>query len=230
MKKISLFILITISSLNAFSQIDKGVFLLSANGNYSKANTENGVTTNLNQTNGQYLNIGIFAEYFIMKNVVAGVGFDYNWNKEIRLNHLNFNNFYQAENMDLKSHILMPNIFLGYYYRILDKLYLNTNLKFGYGKYNSHYNTLYVGTSYGTDDELNDVNNGYVRGRESENKYDYFGAQISPELTYFFTKRFGINLGLGGIEYGIIDWKKDNSSWIVNFNPNYWVLGFKIKI
>jgi hypothetical protein len=53
---------------------------------------------------------------------------------------------------------------------------------------------------------------------------------IYPALTYFISERFSLNLGLGGIAYSMINWKKDNSSWAINFNPNVWEFGVKVKI
>ena len=72
--------------------------------------------------------------------------------------------------------------------------------------------------------------NDYSRGSGGTSESDYFGTEVCPELTYFVSTKFGFCLGLGGIKYSMTDWKTGNSNWTVNFNPNYWKLGIKIKI
>jgi hypothetical protein len=35
---------------------------------------------------------------------------------------------------------------------------------------------------------------------------------------------------MGGIEYSVVDWKNDNSRWVVNLNPMRWRLGLNFKL
>jgi hypothetical protein len=191
-----------------------------------KTTSENGVTTNQNDTQGKYLSIGGSVGFFLTNRLIAGVGLDYNWGKEIRYNLLSFNGFTQAEETFVKSKIFLPNFYLGYYYPITNKLFFNTNLKFSYGKLKSEVNTSYGG--YSTSNTSTSLS--YITSVSQDSEYNYFSFKVSPELTYFISAGFGLYLGLGGIEYTAIDWKKDNSSWTVNFNPSYWRLGIKVKL
>jgi len=225
MKRKALIVLIVFSTLDLFAQFDKGDIIISADGNYMKTNIENGVTTNQNLTKGQYLNLGTSIGAFITNKLIVGVGVGYNWGEEIRSNLLNFNDFMQAEIMDVKSNVILPNLYLGYYQRIIDKLYFSTTLRFSYGNVKYEYTTAYAGMST----DLNSFNT-YLRGSAVNSQSDYFGTEVCPELTYFVSTKFGLCLGLGGVKYSMTDWKTDNSNWTVNFNPNYWNLGIKIKI
>lgn len=234
MKKNLLIILIAFSTLDLFSQIDKGNVIFSVDGNYMKTTTENGVKSNQNVAQIKNLNIGTSVGYFITDRFIAGFGLDYYWNNESRTNELMINKFFQAEFMNMKSNVFLPNIYLGYYYPIINKLYINTNLKLRYGKLKSDYNTIIVGgVHYRTDSLLvttdpSDLN--YAKEYEGNSEVDFFSVKLFPELTYFMTSNLSLCLGLGGIEYSFSDWKTDNSNLMLNFNPVYWRLGIKIKI
>lgn len=234
MKKIFITVLIALSTLDLFSQIDKGKIIVSIDGSYMKTTTESGVTTNQNVVQAKNLNIGTSVGYFITDRFIVGVGLDYYWNKESRTTELMINRFFQVEVMDIKSKAFLPNIYLGYYYPIINKLYIDANLKFSYGKIKSEYNTLIAGSVYYPTDTyivLTDrYSSTYVNGSERSSDVDFFNAKIFPELTYFISSKFSLCLGLGGVEYSMSDWKTDNSSWIINFNPAYWRFGIKIKI
>ncbi len=224
MKKNLIILLTVFTTLDLFSQINKGNFIVSIEGNYMKTNTQSGVTTNLLTTKGQYLSIGSSVGYLFKDRFVAGVGLDYNWDKETRSNQIYFNNFMQQEQMETKAHVFLPNIFMGFYFPITTKLYFNTNLKLSYGKVKSDYSTKYAGTGSIANSQP------YMYGSANESKSDYFSALIKPEMTYFITSKFCLYLGLGGLEYSLIDWENQNSSLAVNFNPTYWALGIKFKI
>ena len=231
MKRKVLIILIVLSTLDLFAQFDKGDIIISADGNYLKTNIENGVTTNQNYTKGQYLNLGTSIGTFITNKLILGVELDYNWGKETRNNSLNFNDFIQEEIMTVKSNIILPSIYLGYSQRIVDKLYFSSTLRFGYGKVESEYTTTYGGMSIpDLNSSISNSSNSYLRGSVGTSESDYFGTEICPELTYFVSTKLGLCLELGGIKYSMTDWKTENSNWTVNFNPNYWKLGIKIKI
>lgn len=234
MKKIVLIVLIVFSTLDLFSQIEKGRIIVSIDGNYRKSTTENGVTLNQNVSQIKNLNIGTSVGYFITDRFVVGVGLDYYWDKESRTTELMINRFFQIEVMNIESNAFLPNIYLGYYYPILNKLYLNASLKFRYGKVKTDYNTMIAGSVYYQSDNViiitDQYSSTYVMSSEESSKIDLFNAEVVPELTYFISSKFGLCLGLGGIEYSIIDWETDNSNWSINFNPVNWRFGMKLKI
>jgi len=234
MKKNVLIVLIVLSTLDLFSQIEKGRIIVSIDGNYMKTTTENGVTSNQHVSQIKNLNIGTSVGYFISDRFVLGVGLDYYWNKESRTTELMINRFFQSEVMNIKSKAFLPNIYLGFYYPIINKLCINANFKLSYGKIKSEYNTLIAGSVYYPTDTITKLtdrySSTYVNGSERNSEADLFSAEILPELTYLISSKFGLCLGLGGVEYSMIDWKTDNSSWIVSFNPNSWRFKIKIKI
>jgi len=220
------------SALHLFSQLQKGNTIIAIEGNYIKANTQSGVTTNISYTQGKYLNGGISAGYFITGKFVAGLGLDYTWNKETRYNTLYFNNFYQQEQLSTKAHVILPNVYLAYYYQVVNKLYVSAGLKLNYGKIKSEYNTIYAGSGPFSDPSGTNpaINLPYVKGASGNSETDYFSATVSPELMYFASRRIGLSLNLGGITYAMNDWKTDNSNVIFCFKPDYWKFGIKFKL
>jgi len=232
MKKIILSLIIFSSSLTVFSQISKGTIAVSINGNYYDGSSSNGVTTNSLTTIGQNLNAGLSIEYYVTNNVFFGVGFDYYWGKEVIINQISNNAFKQLESMRVKSNLKSPNFFGGYNWRVSNKLYLIMNLKLGFGRYsnNSYSAFAWRPKIVNEDGTLTQVEFSETSAWEFDDEYSYFGSSLSPEINYFFSDKFGLCLGLGGIEYAVFDWNIDQSSWNVNFNPNYWKLGIKFKI
>ena len=233
MKKNVLVVLIVFLTMDLFSQIDKGNIIFSIDGNYHKTNTESGVTTNHHSTQGKYLNVGPSIGYFISDRFLIGAGVDYVREKETRNNSLFTNNEYvQMEVMDVKSEALLPSFLLGYYYPIADKFYFSANLKISYGNIKTESSSL-VATARKLDtngiEYLGiDQSPTTLTSRQSYYSTDYFSTKISPELTYFLSNKIALNLGLGGVEYVLTDWESNNSSWAVDFNPNYWRLGMKM--
>jgi hypothetical protein len=246
MKTQLLFILLIFSISDLFSQIDKGSFIISAEGHYAKGTSVDGVTSNLSQTDEQYLNTVTSVGYFFGKGFVAGVGLDYNWEKKRIISEMYISKYSQIEQMDIKSRALLPNIYAGYYFRIYNKLYLNTSIKFSYGKVKSEIKSFSAANEAFNNDPLyyNDTINGShlngsadslsyvgddVRSSIKNSTTEIFDVTFYPEVTYFLTKNFGASLSLGGIEYSVLDGKiEDNSHWAVNFNHNYWKFGIKI--
>lgn len=231
MKKNLLIALIVFSSLNLFSQIGKGTAIIQVAGNYTKVNTENGVITNQNATKGQYLNVGASIGYFLTDRLIAGAGLDYNWAKETRDNRIYLNNFLQQESMDIKSKVYIPNIYLGYYYKVFDKLYFSTSLKLSYGKIKTGMSTMYtVMGSFSVSDTVSTYSIPVVNGYESNSETKLFSAEIYPEVTYFISSKFGVCLNLGGISYSMYNWETHNTNLAINFKPDYWSFGIKFKL
>jgi hypothetical protein len=232
MKRNAILIIILLFSLDSFGQIAKDKVLISMNGNYMKTNTETGVYTNGFSTKGQYLNLGTSIGIFLSDHFVMGVGVNYNWGKETRMNKLIYGNtILQIEELKVKSKILLPGVFFGYYFPIAGKFYFNANLALNCGKINSDYERLFAqrSTYFTTDSSYMylDNNTAVSGGASGSSSTYYFSAQICPELSYFFTSKFGLSMSFGGIEYSITDWKSENSAVAVNFNPAYWKLGVK---
>ncbi len=50
----------------------------------------------------------------------------------------------QIEKMEIKSKVLLPGVFFGYYFPILSKFYFNANLGLNCGKINSVYATTFT--------------------------------------------------------------------------------------
>ena len=231
MKKIVLFAFMAMISTNLFSQMEKGSLTFLLDGHYMKTSSSAGVSTNYTATDGDYVSFAPSVAYGLTNHLTIGIGVDYERDKEERYNHLYFNHFAQAEMMHIKSKALLPSLYLGYHHPLTNKLFIGSTMKFSYGEVKTSYQTTYAGVEELTViDELNEAPNIYVRSIESETKTDYFRVRLYPELTYFLSERFGLLLGLGGIEYSLHDWEQDTSSWQVNFNPSYWRLGFKLNL
>lgn len=224
---LAIFLLWSISSM---AQINKGAIILMLDGNYNKSSNSFGVSTNQTSIEGNYLTLGTSAGLLLTDRWMLGIGVDYNRNKETRTSMMFINQYYQVEKSDIKSNALFPNIYVGYYYPIINKLYLSAKAKFSLSNITTDYNTLIAG-------RINNLSSFFIPifaegtlysfTNERSTKTDYFSTSVIPELTWFFTSKLGLRLALGGIEYSILDWKSNNSQWDINFNPSHWSFGIQ---
>jgi hypothetical protein len=233
MKKNLFTILILLSAFEIFAQPEKWNYLIDVSGNYNKTTTENGVLTNRFTTKSNSLATDASMGYFFSSRFIAGIGVDYIHRNEQRQNILNTNYFIQAEALNIKAEGILPHIYFGYYLPITSKLYFNTNLKLSYGKIKSDYQSQLDGeeslnSGFFTSQAL--MVKLYNRNTNRSDNSEYFEAFLSPELSYFFTKSFGVYLGCGGISYSMYDWKTINSNWLISFDLNHWKIGIKIQM
>ncbi len=224
MKKFLLIVLAVFTTVSLFAQVEKGRVTFSADGNFTKTTSQNGVTSNQTVAQVKEMTLGTSIGFFLTDRFVAGVGLNYLWNKENRLATTSMQKFLHVESMWLQTKAFAPYIYLGYYYPVANRLYFNSNLNLSYGKAKSKYRSQILGMVYDSDD-------GYTTTTSNDDSNpDLFSVEILPELTYFISSKIGLSLGLGGIGYSIVDWESDKSGWLVNFNPTYWELGLKLNL
>lgn len=72
--------------------------------------------------------------------------------------------------------------------------------------------------------------NSYLNEYNKSDEVDIFSSSFYPELVYFIRPNIGLNIGMGGVEYTMLDWKTDNSNWVINFNPLQWRDGIKVNL
>jgi len=215
-----------------YSQIEKGNIIISGEGSYIKATTEAGVTSNIYGVEGKHLGLSTSIGYFFTNKWVAGVGFDYYWSKETRLSELYINDFLQVEEMNIKANGFLPNVYVGYYYPVISKLYFTRNFKIGFGKLKTEYSCMIAGIEKVSDQTINLLygSNSYLNEYNKSDEVDIFSSSFYPELVYFIRPNIGLNIGMGGVEYTMLDWKTDNSNWVINFNPSQWRYGIKVNL
>jgi len=236
MKKAIPILLGLIICSTTFAQIEKGDFLLQFQGNYSKLPSEVGVTSHLLYTSQNQLNLQGAVEYMIGENFSLGIGLNYLWNKEDRESSLslkaNSSVFLQYEELKIKQHTYLPQVSLSYHYRIIDKLFISPSLRVAYGLVKSEYDTKITyataTNSYTADDTLipdaSEDNAGFITNWE-ETEAELFTVSLSPALHYFFNDKLGLNLSLGAVEYGLVDWETKSSAIVADFTPKYWRFG-----
>lgn len=210
MKKSILFLVFTGCYISALTQtIDQG-WVMFLQGDYSKSLSSTGVSTNSIEKDGKYMDLGLSLGYITKGGFSIGAGIDYLWAKESQASTLAIDRYLQIELLDTKSNGIIPNVYVGYYYRIINEFYFNCNLKIGYGKISSEFEDEILSRAllYSDDDYpyLDEDGNSHV-GTIVSNKYDFFSTGIYPQLNYFIKKHVGLCLILGGVEYNNIDWE-----------------------
>lgn len=127
MKKIFIILFISFTSIfGVFSQLEKGNFLISFDGNFTK-NSSNPVLNN-SLINYRYLNLNPSIGLTLPKNFTIGVGVDLSWNKEFFII-----NTYSSQELKYTSNTYLPYAFFGYYYEPFNRFYIGGQLRLKYG-------------------------------------------------------------------------------------------------
>ncbi len=223
MKKSICTLLLAAITIHAFSQLEKGSRMLTLNGMCSVTNTSSGTYRNSLEEHAKSLLLG--GSYsFVQKNLLFGFGLylGAGLNKQTFKTET-LNTYHQYENERVLSALILPNVYVGYYKRVFERLYFTTNLRVGVGGiFNSSSNTT---TFY---EEGISILRSQLTYKTENAMVAIAGVQ--PEFTYFFSKKIGISVFTGGIEYSIADWNFASSNFMINFNPNNWQVGLKILI
>jgi hypothetical protein len=224
-------------SMDAFSQIDKGKFVIDLKGGFSKTFSESGVNTNMLSGNAKISNITFTAGYALSNNFIIGFGADYFKQKEQREGHLTILNYLsiQEEMDEITSEVIMPSVYLGYYKKVIENLYFTTTFGLEYGNVKTTNKYTYVSgqpmtlstpdTSVLSENSTSEVG---VRSGKSVSHTELFMCNIKPALTYYVFPHLGLNLEMGGLNYSLTKWDLDLAQWNVNFNPSNWKLGVQL--
>jgi hypothetical protein len=224
MKKLLIGILVAISIFKLNAQIDRGNVILSVDGMYNILNSGSGVYNNSFSEKKYSLVLGASVTFMLDKGFLLGIGLDFFNENDYYVSNLNIvNNIDQLEHNIIYSSVLLPNIYAGYAVKIMDKLYFNTNLKVSQGVSLSNIYGGVAQTNYITME--NSVNSTYIHDFSA-----YTSAALQPEFTYFLTRKIGLSLNTGGINYSFIGWNMANSNLEINFNPSNWLFGLKILL
>lgn len=223
MKKNFLAILIIGSIFSATAQLKKGDITLSLNGMYTITNDYNGVQNNsLSERNSSLVSGASLT--FIQNNFLFGFGLDYINESISKQSVIMFpSDFYQLEYDIVNSTIFLPNVHVGYYHSIAKNLYFTTNLKISIGAFSSKTMTALTSQGFPTDSHLPNFQPTPVNEA-------YTNAGLHPEFTYYFSKKFGVSLYPGGIDYSFLNWNTKGSNLIFDFNPNNWLVGVKFVL
>ena len=225
MKKIILSgALLSIASLNAYSQISAGTVSIGGALNYVRSSIKNEIPPTAIGINSNYttssLNIQPIVGYFISDNLSIGIntGVSFGNSEQAESGRFADSNQNYERNSSRKERIVSLGPVARYYKFIGDKFALFGQFGAGYknnyfSDYSNHSNSVY---SY----------NGRSQG---------FYANLSPGITFFPTKKLGIEISVNGLSYDRITQKKDgfkwsNSSLYTNFGLSSLFIGGSIYL
>jgi hypothetical protein len=216
----------------AFSQIEKGNYLIDFKGGSSRIFSESGVLSNSYSTNQKTVNLNFTAGYIIDSSFIAGIGAEYLLQKEQRINsiYLVSTDYGQDGYLDITSEAVLPIIYLGFYKKIFNRFYFFTSINFEYGTVKSVSNSLSIGSYLVTSTHLDSgKDHTVIIGKHKTMYSEIFISSIKPSLTYYLSPHFGLNLELGGIDYVSSKLDADMAQWNINFNPVNWKFGIQLS-
>lgn len=194
MKKNFLFLILLLTSLNSFAQLEKGKFFVGGNLNvFSTKRNMLTLDTLVDWKKASGVNVNPAVGYFIANNFVVGLNLGYNHERSELYNSSS------THYTDL-SHIYSIGPFCRYYKMASEKIAF-----FGEARFDFNFNKRY--TKYPD-------NNNF----EIKNKSIYFGPELRPGVVYFVSSKVGLELTAGSLSYRYIINKNSNNG---NYNGNY---------
>jgi hypothetical protein len=221
-------IFIVAMSMSVDSQIVKGDYAVSINGNYGKGFSSSGVSTNNFSIKGETLNASIAIEHYKKSKSYIGFGIDLHWSDDLISNTILSKTFTQYEDMNVKSMLIFPHLICGQYMQIANDLFFNMSVRVGLGRLTYESTSDYKNFQHNIGGTLTlTTNPNEDLSWDASDAFLEFGTSLTPEINYFISERLGLSLYLGDIGISILDFDKSQTSFNVNFNPNNWKLGIK---
>ena len=228
-------------------QINSNGFVFRLNGNYNETNTDNmlqniNAYSAVNKTGNVSLSAGYMRQHWLF-----GLSFEYSRNKTIADGVSSYKQLLfdeqqskivmsaSRERSNVTSNMYGGMLYTNYYLPIYRNLYFTPGFYLGYGHIKGDYSGLAASRLLIVDNNSSSIYLSNATGTlntayEGKISSNYFYTQLSPELTWFFSNRFGLNLQAGGLGINVIDSDWRNASKQINFNPSFWKLGILFKL
>jgi hypothetical protein len=235
MKKTILLINCIFAIVCSYGQVSDNGLVIRLDGNYSETSNSN-LLQSVNSYSAASKEGGfLLSAGYKYRNWVWGLGFEYTRSKTEAQGQL-FESGEVLETVFAEQSAITLNaygaaLYVSRYVPIWRNLYFTPGFYLGYGRVNGDYSgTVISVTIPAATVELSVITNPIIRGYAQSNDVPYFYTQLSPELTWFFSDHFGVNLQMGGLGITVVDSDWKNSAKQVNFNPSLWKLGIVIKL
>jgi hypothetical protein len=244
MNKTILLISSLLAGICLYGQTSKNGLVIRLDGNYNETATDNRLQYvnqyNAKSKNGNFL----LSAGYKYGNWLWGLGFEYARNKTetngqlfeyLRISEMEIRTFAFAEQSTVTLNTYGGTFYVSRYLPIGRNLYFTPGFYLGYGKIKGDYSgtsmsAIPYSTSSASDLSTSTVGSVDIVNYERPVSVPYFYMQLSPELTWFFSNRFGLNLQMGGLGISVVDFKWKESTKQINFNLSLWKLGILFKI
>jgi len=227
--------------LLAYAQPDSSQVIIRFNGGYTDLGLHNGVFSlgAVTAKNTEW-NLGLSVGLTFGKNYEAGVGFEYIKQKidafsEVSIPIQNLELTYTIQGTLTDLNFFIGKVYLSKNWRIINKLYFSTIFSASVGKATGTQEVYtFKGIFKYQSEKSNDPKDFFQKREEEANifyrrnytlSHDYFGINLSPAFSYYFTRHFALNLETGIFGLNIIDWDWENKQCLASINPAFWQFG-----
>ncbi len=133
--------------------------------------------------------------------------------------------------MDAEGTYWLPRVFCKYYLPVFGRFYLAPRFTGSYGKAKVQASIINASVQNMSSTELVlvDGNSSTFTALGMDATGKLLSMELSPELAYFFSKRWGLSACLGGLRYDKISGDLDESEWTFSFKRQYWKLGVNFR-
>ncbi len=216
-----------------------GHFIIRLDGNYNENSNANALQwVNSYEATTKNGEISLSVGYLYHK-WLFGAGFEYGHMKTNSQGGLYYQmqgitfadtqeSFISIEMASLSMNSIGGKLYTSYYLPLCKNLYFTPAFYVGLGKIKgTNSSVIFSDRDLNEDGILSTSSSLWEYERDISNPY--LAMQLSPELTWFFSDHFGINLQTGGFGFMVVDYDWENSTKQINFNPANWNLGVLLK-
>ncbi len=207
-RSIFLLLVITIVTVQVYSQENKGKFMLGGSASLGFYDSESENSEIYSNSNSQAFSLEVPVGYFVSNRFLVGLGQGYRYRKYS--SESNFNNSPAERESSSYSYLVGP--FVRYYTPIINKLdfFAELNATYGFGEEKTNY-----------------INNGDLQ-YETDGKQTSLNANLIPGISYQVSDWLFLNCTFGRLIYNQSHYKpneeseydreKNDSNLIFNFN------------
>jgi len=131
--------------------------------------------------------------------------------------------------MDAEGTYWLPRVFCKYYLQVFGQFYLAPRFTGSYGKAKVQATAVTASVYSAPSYELTEIVPGTATSWGMDAKGNLLSLELSPELAYFFSKRWGLSACLGGLRYDRFSGDLEGSDWTFSFKRQYWKLGVNFR-
>jgi hypothetical protein len=236
MKKIIFLSIAILYCVNVFSQIEKGKFTISFEGNFRNTVPDNKpeFVESFDWLNGN-LSLAPSLGYYLSDKIYVGVGMEMTWLNEISSSEFFSDQLYFLSGTETKTSMYLPYLFAGANFKLFNRCYVGGRVGVTYGKFEITTKTITKTSTLPDSDSfdsiIHDHNSTVNTLRDMATGYT-FAIQVTSEISYFLSNHFCTYFTLGSL--GFANTQSDDnananySNWIFDFTPSLWSLGFRV--
>lgn len=231
-KRINILISIVLISIgfSLFAQPVKGDMNVTMRGNIYKLQNQTGAIANVTAIKEQHFSFTPSVDYFVSDHVSIGFEFGIAKQKQNIFNNFFTSSYYMESDARVEALVYQPSLRIGFVLKPAKNLRLQLFSSVNYAHIKQTDSITILGGTiiipgWPSTSNLNTLEPIWI---DKNTETHVLSVSAYPQLTYYVSKRVGLNLIAGWAEFGFNNWKVENNFWLLSFSPKYWKVGVNV--